>query len=371
VITERRGIRTDDLPHLLSELHAHDDMAAEASASPGRRFLGGWNGHHPFVSEFVGDVPRRLTEMRDRYTEYSHLDEDIELQTRLSNLHADVYGEPRRAADSYIPGGGSSAFLATLLQFGRRLGHDELCYLPPVYYNAIYWVRELGFRVTRVAPHAALGCAGAVLELPPGRTLLWLTDPVWFAGVGLSPGLTEEVASWQRATGSDIIVDGTFQYMRWDRPQSPELTSALDPERTFRLVCPTKNLALHGFRFAYAIVPAQHSEDFRDFNGRLHGAASLADRLFAHQAVTVLASAEGAAPLWTYARSRLSQLVDAGALAELVPPSTGYFVFGRPDRNPGDYIGLSPACFEVSGHADYTRINLLDDDDFSFLLDRA
>jgi len=47
-----------------------------------------------------------------------------------------------------------------------------------------------------------------------------------------------------------VVVDGTFQYLQWAWPERCERTSTLLRERTIRLVCPTKSLALHGIRFA-------------------------------------------------------------------------------------------------------------------------
>ena len=358
---------TDDLGALLSELSAHDRMESARHADPGRRFLGGWNGRHPFVAAFIGDLMAEFANSQAALTAYSHLDEDVELCTRLSELHTNTYGESMRSPESFVPASGSSACLSSLLHYARHLGHVELCYLPPVYYNAIYWIRELDFRVTRVAPSPALGgMTPDGMALPPRRTLLWLTDPLWFAGQPLGIELLDEIRKWQGATGSMVIVDGTFQYMGWDGA-GPEASAGLDPDLTFRLVCPTKTLALHAFRFAYVVAPHDLAAGFRDFQGRLHGAASLNDRLFAHRAISVLA-AEGASVLWEFVKRRFGQLVSAGAFADYLPPRCGYFVFARPACDAGSFVGLSADCFEASSLDGFTRVNLLDDDDMDFLL---
>jgi aspartate/methionine/tyrosine aminotransferase len=362
----RRALRMSDLELLLGEMEAHDRVGDALVEHPERIFLSGWNGSHPFVSEMVGDVLVRLGERTSLLTEYSHLDEDPELSAALSQLHQS-YGEPAIAPERFAPGAGSSAFLATLLHHVTRLGFNEIHYLPPVYYNAIYWIRELRFRVSRVADRAPLDGQNPHLRLPNRRSCLWITDPLWFAGTPLSPEIIAEIGAWQSRTDSVVMVDGTFAYMEWDGPVAAP-TAALDPNLTYRLVCPTKTLALHGFRFAYAITPDAAATEFREFHGRMHGATSLADRLFAHRAVSLLNDKTPAKTLWPYVRQRLDGLLAAGAFDDVLMPTGGYFVFGKPAVSSAHTVGLSSECFSTSLASEYVRVNLLDDEVVDYLL---
>jgi histidinol-phosphate/aromatic aminotransferase/cobyric acid decarboxylase-like protein len=349
---------SNDAAALRSVLEAHDRVGYELDKGDGRIFLSGWNGNHPFVSDMLGDLSERFLSASDRLTEYSHMDEDPDLAERLSELHS-TYGEGMIESSRFVPGAGSSAFLASLLQYARRLGFHEMCYLPPVYYNAVYWMQELGFRIVRVAATAPLS-ADVELTLPARRTCLWLTDPLWFAGSPLASSYIDQVASWQQASGSTVIVDGTFAYMDWGGPQ-PARAAQLDPDRTFRLVCPTKALALHGFRFAYAIVPQAEATTFIEFHGRLHGASSLIDRMFAHRAVDVLQSSLPARTLWPYVSDRYVRLAATDVIGRHVPPTSGYFMFGEVQRANEKAVALDSACYEAASHEGYVRVNLIDD----------
>jgi aspartate/methionine/tyrosine aminotransferase len=246
-----------------------------------------------------------------------------------------------------------------MLLFHASQGMSEIGYLPPMYYNAAWWVRRLGLSVWRAAADIDFAEESA-LTLPERRTLLWISDPLWFAGVSLRAETIAAVADWQRATGSTVIVDGTFQYMRWSGP-TREFTSGLDPDRTFRLVCPTKALALHGFRFAYAIVPESCAADFSEFHIRLHGTSGLVDSKFAHRAVEVLAGPSGAAPLMELAQRRYLNMLHTGKVVDLVRPEGGYFAFVKLATDVDSIVGMDADCFGTSQYRNFLRVNLLND----------
>jgi histidinol-phosphate/aromatic aminotransferase/cobyric acid decarboxylase-like protein len=342
-----RQIKADGLhPNALDAVDEREDVV----------FVSDWNGAHPFVQQYLGDFLDRPVGSLGPLTRYSHLEEDRTLEDELRLLHRDRYGEPCTSDVGYLPGAGSAAFLATMLFRARQLGLNRLCYLPPVYNSAIYLIQEMGFEVQRGA--ADVDFAEPVLELPAQRCVLWMTDPVWFAGRPVRQPAIEEIGRWQQHTGSIVIVDGTFQYQQWDGTRR-ERSADLDPALTYRLVCPTKALAIHGFRFAYLIAPRGHMEEVTALHSRLHGAAGVADRAFAHRATETLRSERHNTDLIAHARQQYRALLDAGSLAEWIEPESGYFVFGRCTA-PGETLrGMGPECFEVGGHPGYLRVNVL------------
>jgi hypothetical protein len=46
--------------------------------------------------------------------------------------------------------------------------------------------------------------------------------------------MLDEIAKWQARTGSTVLVDGSFQYMPWNKAVS-EASVRLDPSTTIRL----------------------------------------------------------------------------------------------------------------------------------------
>jgi hypothetical protein len=51
--------------------------------------------------------------------------------------------------------------------------------------------------------------------------------------------------------------------------------------------------------------------------------------------------------------------VESGALGEHLEVETGYFAFGRIRRRHEDFLCLYAPSFELDGHRDYVRVNLL------------
>ena len=99
------------------------------------------------------------------------------------------------------------------------------------------------------------------VNLPDKKTVLVFVDPLWFSGRRVPVAVVSDIASWQERTGSIIFVDGSFQYMPWDGNRS-EATSKLDITKTIRMICPTKILAIHGYRMSYALMPNIGKKDF-------------------------------------------------------------------------------------------------------------
>jgi aspartate/methionine/tyrosine aminotransferase len=370
----------DDLDKLLSQAHAQDALDAEIRAAgvhpnpllpaappSDAVFVSDWNGNHPFLSEFIGDFIGRRIESFGGLTRYSHLEEDPDLAAGIRALHAGRYDEPIGEV-GFLPGTGSASFLATMLFRARQAGFDRLCYLPPVYNSAIHLIQQMGFGVRKVADDVDF-VADVRLHLPDERSALWLTDPVWFAGRPVRRSTMDQIADWQRRTGSLVLVDGTFQYLQWESRRR-ERASVLDPALTYRLVCPTKALAVHGFRFAYLIVPQADLAAVTHLHSCLHGAAGVVDRAFAHAALRALGSSAGNLPLVHFARDRYQALCDSGALAEWVTPESGFFVFARPAVSSGSLYGMGPDCFETRGLPGYLRINLLSDAAITWLTGR-
>ncbi|TDD96801.1 aminotransferase class I/II-fold pyridoxal phosphate-dependent enzyme [Actinomadura rubrisoli] len=358
----------DVLDHRIRVDGAHPNVLDGRLTNPDSAvFVSDWNGAHPFTGIFLGSFLTQTIESLGGLSRYSHLEEDTTLQESIARLHAERYGEPLRSSRCFIPGTGSASFLTTLLFRAQQLGLRRLCYFPPVYNSAVHLIRNMGFAVRQVADDVDFADDPG-LRLPNTRCVLWLTDPVWFAGRRVRRETIDEVARWQQRTGSLVFVDGTFQYLNWGAERR-EFSSDLDPGLTYRLVCPTKALALHGFRFAYLIVPERDSSEMIELHSILHGAAGIADRTFAHRALKTLREGAGNGPLTEYARNRYHELIESQAFEEWIAPEGGYFVFGRPAAPPDTLHGMGPECFGMRGTKGHVRVNLLSERGFTHLKD--
>ena len=154
------------------------------------------------------------------------------------------------------------------------------------------------------------------------RSVLLLSDPIWFAGRRLTESQIVAIAKWQKKTGSLVFVDGSFQYTQWDGTRR-EHTAMLDANLTFRLISPTKSLAIPAFRFAYLILPSQFHKQLLFLYESMMGGANFSDVAFARQALNVLADSPGNRPLTDFFNETYTQLIKNGFIQSGITPDSG------------------------------------------------
>jgi aspartate/methionine/tyrosine aminotransferase len=196
-------------------------------------------------------------------------------------------------------------------------------------------------------------------DLPDKETVLIVADPVWYAGIPVPQFIIDGLLSWQRKTGSLIFVDGSFQYMRWDS-RTLEPTSRLDPKRTIRLVSPTKSLAIHGYRFAYALLPSDIKPKFSNSYTNICGSGAADNIAFAHEAISAMVDRNLTNKLIQRAASRHRSLRSKGIIESPLNPEAGYFVFEKINiKLPEDSLRMEGKYFGQPRYPGHTRLNLL------------
>ncbi|MGW5790385.1 pyridoxal phosphate-dependent aminotransferase [Saccharopolyspora sp. NPDC003752] len=328
-----------------------------ARRDPGDRlFVSDYHGGHPFVEEYLGDLA--LTALPDLgdITRYAAVDEDLALRSRIAEFHA-RYDGVERDADEILVGGGSSMLISSFCTWLALSGVKAVHYVPPVYYKFAYLFRQFGIRAKPVADVHAFR-PDFRLNLPDEKTVLLLTDPIWYTGRTVPLSVLDVIHDWQAATDSLVFVDNTFAYMRWDGTLA-EAAARLDRDRTIRMVCPTKFLSLHGYRCAWLLTPRELRAPLSHLHLNLHGEISLADRVFARRACEVMIESGGNAKLLRYVQDNYRYLLDKGALSDTFEVQTGYFVFGRTRVPRERLLTMGQDFFELTGYPEHVRINLL------------
>lgn len=331
------------------------DLDAKMRASQGKVFISDWNGTHPFVSQYLGPLAQSCHLQAD-VTSYALPEDDSALLERIGSLHG-VFEDLNLTKEEILVGDGSTSLLSTFCFWLAINEVKEVFYLPPLFWsiaNMFKMLRLCPFSVSR--EHAFQ--AGFRMRLPERKCVLMLSDPVWYAGKRLTEEQILQLRQWQEATGSIIFVDGTFQYMQWDGERG-ERAAGLSKEHTFRLVCPTKHLSIHGFRFAYLLQPTAFHEEVTNIYDSVHGASSQANLMFAHRALDVMCGPDNNKRMVEYAKENYLRLVESGSLREHVEPECGYYVFGRPSAPASEFVAMDQSHFELEGFPDYVRINLL------------
>lgn len=337
------------------QAHREIDLAARDGSIP---FVSGWLTSHPVQYEHIGDLAH-TARFSDYANTYNFMADDELLKQKICRFHATVDGVPI-SSDNVFLGAGSSPLLSSVMVILSQMKQREIFYVKPVYHAYYYLAGVLGLRMTPIGDTLRGDYETDLLgRLPAGNSVLLITDPSWISGRALSEAFWDSVAAWQRATESLVIVDGTFQYTKWNG-MTAEAASRLDQERTIRLVCPTKSLCVHGLRFSYLIMPQALREDLGWAYCKLVAATSLADVRMAHLLMDQLLSSANNRALTAHIRRQYETLTAAGIIGDVaLHPDSTYYVFGRPGFETRDAIVMCGRHFEISMPNDWIRMNLL------------
>jgi histidinol-phosphate/aromatic aminotransferase/cobyric acid decarboxylase-like protein len=331
----------------------YEELETLYGDGPSGNFLSGWQCVNPWSET----VQKRIDDVRLTIdgSKYHYFDDDKMVERGLSDLHQDVDGV---VPQSVLCGEGASSLIFTFCAWLRQMSVSEVFYVPPLYFTFHYALRLFGIRARPIAGKHSFE-AEVVWNLPCVAVVLLVCDPIWYAGMPLDEAQVARLIDWQRKTGSTIIVDGSFQYMRWDGT-SHEPTAHLDPDRTIRLVCPTKALAVHGYRFAYATMPALWRKELSVMHSNGYGSVAADNIAFAKAAVSLLREGHVRASLMKLASSRHRTFRASGTIAADWQPGCGYFIFERITSSlPADAPLMDGSFFEQRRYEDHVRINLL------------
>jgi hypothetical protein len=339
---------------LFGLLSLNERFVQEFLARGSRIFISDWDGSHPYAAQYL-DYLQQISRPPWDLTAYAPM-ECTGLVAGIRALH-EKFGEGSLEGIDILVGDGSMALLSALCLWLTEHEIHDVYYIPPLHWGIAHQLKILRLRPFSVSSLHAFE-EGFLMRLPQRKSVLFLSDPVWYAGRRLTDEHVRILREWQESTGSLILVDGTFQYLQWDGSRR-ERTADLAPDRTFRLVCPTKYLLINGFRCAYLLMPRAHGDELTRLYDSMHGAPAVPNLMFAERVVEVMRTSEGNMPLVRHAITNYERIVATGALSHHIPPECGYFLFGKVNV-PGDRIlMLDQAHFELKGYPECVRVNLL------------
>jgi histidinol-phosphate/aromatic aminotransferase/cobyric acid decarboxylase-like protein len=342
-------------PDLTLLIEKHKALEAAIKDSP-EHFLSDWNGDHPFVERYLGPELLNYKLEKPLPSQYIYFDNEEAVLDMVCDFHLKI-DSIEISRHNVVAGPGSSSLLVAFSLWLLQNGYKEVYYVPPLYYTFHYFLRLLGIRLRPISGKHAFE-SKATLNLPPRQSVLLLTDPVWYAGRPVPRDKIHAIAEWQKQTNSLVFIDGSFQYMQWDGIRH-EQTSMFEQELTFRLISPTKSLAIPFFRFAYLLHPSQFHSDFLFLYENMMGGANIADLAFARRSLQVLSSAESNRDLTALLRDTYDQLNKSELIKTRIIPECGYFIFAIPTMKLPGQVVMDQDYFELKNYRGYVRINLM------------
>lgn len=335
-------------------LQLHEDLEVKFGDGNGGDFLFGWQSINPFADDLLATVKRRAEEID--YTKYSYMESDAALADEILDLHSTIDGVKPDAA--FCAASGGATVLFAFSYWLARNDIKEVFYVPPIYFTLLNGLRQFGIRARALGGYHSFEQEFR-LELPAKKTVLVLADPVWYAGIPVPEDVINQVAAWQDMTGSLVFVDGSFQYMRWDH-RLCEPTAALNPCNTVRLISPTKSLVIHGYRFAYALLPKQIKPILSNCYTNIAGSSTADNVAFAYEAVRAMRNRKLTEQLITRAANRHAKLRGMHRIESPLKPEAGYFVFEKINiPMADDNLRMDGRYFGQPRFPQHARMNLL------------
>jgi histidinol-phosphate/aromatic aminotransferase/cobyric acid decarboxylase-like protein len=332
----------------------YEGLAFDLDDGDKGNFLSGWQCENPFNASLFGAVKERAKSIN--YGKYTYFDDDTELPDLIKNLHHRLDGV---RPEHVFCGSGSTSLLFGFATFLQKKGIREVYFIPPMYFTLHLAFDRVGIRTIPVSDRQPFEPEFAMRLPDETKSVLMVLDPVWYTGTPISSAVMDEIVRWQKRTSSLVFVDGSLQYLPWQLEVN-EHSARLDTKLTFRLVCPSKQLSAHGYRFSYVLVPASEKQEFAWVYTNIFGPANADSIAFAHEAI--LALADGRIPQQSMAlvSKRYNALRKLGIIASELCPSCGYFVFQKVNvRLPERYITVDGKYFDQPRYKDHIKINLL------------
>lgn len=345
---------------IVADLHRELDHLVE---SGNQLFISNWNGQHPYAEKYLGDIQLNCKSL----AEYSYVRANKELYSKIIGFHKLKDGVTY-SESQLLPANGSTTIITAFFTWLLKNGIKEVFYVPPVYFTFSFFAKAFGIRLRPVSSKQLFE-PDSTINLPEENSVLLLTDPIWYTGCPVKQSILNQIARWQKETQSIIFIDGSFQYMKWDQSQK-EGSTIFDPEYSFRIICPTKALSLHGFRFSYLLLPERYEEDFDFILDNISGSSSQLDVVLAIRAMDVLLSEESNTLLIDHIKSRYNDLLSHKLIAGKIQPECGYFIFDKVLIDTSDLVKMEGRFFDLDNYPDFYRINLLVPDLLSELVKR-
>lgn len=338
-------------------LDAHHRLDHDSRDRGDRVFISDWYCEHPFADAVLptSSVPA----LRGReLLPYCFQNDQLGLHAQIADFH-ESKGEGRLDADSIFVTAGLSPLITAQMLILKRRGVKRLFYLRPLYYTYYFLAETLDMELVPLNIDPMLD-DDIKIELPQehGQYLL-LCDPVWYLGRNVSRSAIDAIRNWQLSTRGVVLVDGAFQYQRWTGNDQPEPTHCLIASQTIRNVCPTKQVAVHGVRFAYAIVPPEWHEELRYCYANTSGSGAVFDKVAASGIMRWLNGADSNSPLLEYIHSRYDSLTRHGYITDSIGAAASYFIFATVPVPAEKLIVMDQRFFDATCYPGQVRFNLL------------
>ena len=342
------------LTEIVSALASNKELETKYGDGDHGNFLSGWQCVNLFASEMLDRVYTKTKGID--FVKYAYSEYDDDIIERILSFHKIVDGVDVEHA--FPSSCGSTSLIFSFCAHIAKQGIKEIYYIPPIYFSMHYALKMFGIKARPISG-SHIYEENFAINLPNKTTVLVFVDPLWFSGRHVPVKIVDDIAIWQQKTGSIIFVDGSFQYMPWNGHRN-ESTSKLDPSKTMRMICPTKILAIHGYRMSYALLPHINKQDFFHTFTNIYASSASSNIEFAREAMNEMISGEITKKIVNLSISRYNRLINTKRIDSSIVPDCGYFTFSKILHPlPSGYKLMTQEFFEQKRYPGYAKLNLI------------
>ncbi|MBN9368084.1 MAG: hypothetical protein J0H59_13785 [Comamonadaceae bacterium] len=318
--------------------------------------LSGWQCINPWHRA----IEREIAGAREHFdsSKYLYADQFPKIEQDFKSFHKTV---DNATPERIFFGSASTQILYLISAWMHNQGVREIFYLAPAYHSLLFSMKMLGIRARPINNRHPFE-ADFSLNLPDKKTIIFITDPIWYAGIKIRPHVASEIGKWQATTGSIIVIDGSFQYLEWEGCAKNDV-SVFDPSSTLRIVCPTKQLMLHGYRASYVLTPERFYQEISTLNSMIFASLSFETMALLHSTLNLIQHHQFPKKLMALASHRHGYLRQKGCIQASWQPDCGYFCFEElgemTKQKTRNQILMDGNYFGQSRYPNHHRINLL------------
>lgn len=337
-------------------LKKHQRVDYDCRHLNGRIFVSDWYCNHPFIKKYFPNKTINNITNKD-LIDYCFQNDSDDVHREIIRFHKKNDGIIYDKEEIYV-GAGMTGLITAQIILMKTKGIDTFYYTRPLYYTFYYLARLFDIKLIPICD-IPLNNPGIKLLLPKKRTCLVICDPLWYMGRSIVPEYIDQIRRWQKQTGSYVIVDGAFQYMKWDIHDRFEPTSLFDRELTFRSICPTKALVINGIRFSYTILPARFQEDMRYAYANSFGSSCVYSHEAAKRIMKILNSPLSNKAVLDYIKGRYRYFLDRKVFIDPIGANATYFIFIKILGGTSNYVVMDQDFFDTTNYPGFVRFNLL------------
>ena len=157
-------------------LDKHRELDLLIENSKNKTFISDWNCHHPYYKKYFNEFKLQ----KKQIYKYNYIRSQNELTVLISKFHYSN-NEPKYLLNEIITSNGSTTIISAFFIWLVTQNINEVYYIPPIYFTFHFYSKTFNISLRPISK-SHLFEKNSRLNLPNKKTILIITDPIWYCG---------------------------------------------------------------------------------------------------------------------------------------------------------------------------------------------